>query len=327
MINKIPLDWRDAHYKQQDENTMKKAIQTVINEAVTIVQQNTHGRVADYIPELASTPEDIVAVAVRLLDGVIHVAGNDPTLQATLQSVAKLVVLIGLLEEMGADKVFSWLRVEPSGDDFNSIARLDQFGPLPSNPMLNAGAITLCSRIPGNAEQQHAWLETWIQRLFGENLYIDPKVLASEKRTGDRNRSLAYLLKNNHVINGNVEAILDTYFCLCSFRANPQQVSYLPMLLARNGLDLNGKRIISHQTVKQVLAIMATCGLYNESGAHLVRTGMPAKSGVSGFILAVAMRQAGIVVFSPRVNDAGTSIRGELILEYLSKQLAWHFAD
>lgn len=306
---------------------MKKNIETVLNEAMAVVRQQNHGKVADYIPELASMPENIVTVAVRLLDGTTYVAGDDHTSQATLQSIAKLVVLIGLLEEVGAEEVFSWLRVEPSGDDFNSIARLDQFGPLPSNPMLNAGAITLCSYIPGNAEQQHAWLETWMQRLFGEKLNIDPKVLASEKCTGNRNRSLAYLLKDNNVINGNVEAILDTYFCLCSFRANPQQASYLPMLLARNGLDLNGKRVISHQTIKQVLSIMATCGLYNESGAHLVRTGMPAKSGVSGLIVAIAMRQAGVAVFSPRVNDAGTSVRGELILEYLSAQMAWHFAD
>ena len=306
---------------------MHRNIETVLNEAITLAQQNNHGKVADYIPELASTPENILTVAVRLLDGTSYVAGDNHTLQVTLQSVAKLVVLIGLLEEQGAAEVFSWLRVEPSGDDFNSIARLDQFGPLPSNPMLNAGAITLCSYIRGNAEQQYAWLDSWMQRLFGEKLYIDPKVLASEQRTGNRNRSLAYLLKDNNVINGDVEAILDTYFCLCSFRANPQQASYLPMLLARNGLDLNGKRVVSHQTVKQVLAIMATCGLYNESGTHLVRTGMPAKSGVSGFILAVAMRQAGIAVFSPRVNDTGTSVRGELILEYLSTQMAWHFAD
>ncbi len=306
---------------------MTSDIQTVLNQAINIAKNNINGKVADYIPELASTPEDIMAVAVRTLDGETYFAGDQYTSGVTLQSVAKLVVLIGLLEETGANAVFSWLRVEPSGDDFNSIARLDQFGPLPSNPMLNAGAIALCDHIPGEAEQQYAWLEGWMHRLFGEKLHIDRKVLASEKRTGDRNRSLAYLLKDNRTIEGNVEAILDTYFCLCAFKANPLQASHLPMLLANNGIDLNGKRIISHETVKQVLAIMATCGLYNESGTHLVRTGMPAKSSVSGFILAVAMRQAGIAVFSPRVNPKGTSIRGELILEYLSTQLAWHFAD
>jgi len=245
----------------------------------------------------------------------------------TLQSVSKLVILIGLLEEFGPKKVFNWVKVEPSGTDFASIARLDQFGPAPSNPLLNSGAIALCSRIPGNHEEQLSWLDVWVTKLFGEKLTITTTVYASERRTGDRNRSIAYLMKSTGVIENDIEMILDTYFCLCSYEANITQAAYLPMLLAAGGQLPGSERVFSRETANHVIAIMATCGLYNESGTHLVRTGMPAKSGVSGFTVAVSLKKAGIAALSPRVNKRGNSIRGEIMLEEIAKELNWHFAQ
>ena len=245
----------------------------------------------------------------------------------TLQSTAKLIPLIGLLEELGEKQLFEWVKVEPSGDDFASITRLEQFGPKPSNPMLNAGAITLCSHIPGVGEQQFAWLEYWVQKLFSQRLSINPLVFASEKRTGDRNRSLAYLLKSRNKLGTDITGTLDLYFALCSYEATLEQMLYLPSLLANGGVDVNnGEQIISRETCKITLAIMATCGLYDETGTHMVKAGMPAKSGVSGYTLAVVPSKAGIVVLSPRVNAKGNSIRGELMLEGLSKKMDWHFA-
>lgn len=301
-------------------------LQSILNQAVKVAISQNHGHVADYIPELAAIPQDLIGLSVRTTDGQAYYAG-DACPPITLQSAAKLVLLIGLLEEFGAKEVFSWVRVEPSGDDFNSIARLDQFGPLASNPMLNAGAITLCNYVPGKDEQQLAWLEKWMETLFNGKCYIDPKVLASERRTGNRNRSLAYLLKSNKVISRLVKDVLELYFSLCSYQVTIEQASYLPMLLANKGKNPEGKQIISLETVRHVVSIMATCGLYNESGTHLVKTGMPSKSAVSGFILSVALGKAGVAIFSPKVNRKGTSVRGEVIAEYLSKQLSWHFCD
>jgi glutaminase len=306
---------------------MKQTLQQVLDEAVLLARENQEGRVADYIPELASVNQEELALSIRTLDGEFYSAGDSLDHGVTLQSTAKLVLLIGMLEEFGAEQVFSWVRVEPSGNDFNSVARLDQFGPYPSNPMVNAGAIALCDHIPGQAEEQLAWLSKWMQICFNEKLYVDPTVFASERRTGHRNRSLAYLLKSNAMLSHTVDEVLEAYFCLCSFVTSVNQASYLPMLLANGGVNLTGERLISHQTVQDTLAIMATCGMYNESGTHLVKTGMPAKSGVSGFILASAMNKAGVSVYSPRVNAKGTSVRGAIILEHLSKKLKWHFVN
>ena len=304
----------------------KEAIQTVLDNAVQTSLQNIDGKVAAYIPELASVSEELTGVAVLTNEGNLFTAGNADDVLITLQSAAKLVVLIGLLEEVGSQRVFSWTKLEPSGDDFASLARLDQFGPMPSNPMLNAGAISLCSHIPGESEEQLAWLDQWMEKLFGEKLTLNHKVFASERRTGDRNRSLAYLMKSSNVLSTEIDQTLDTYFYLCSFEATVRQMAHLPMLLANRGQNAAGEQVISHETVRQVVSIMATCGLYNESGTHLVRTGLPAKSGVSGAILAVALGHAGIAVVSPRVNRKGTSIRGSIMLETISQELSWHFA-
>ena len=301
----------------------------LLKQLVTEAEQNTDGDTANYIPELANVNKDLTAIAVRSLGAEDCMYTNAPLERVTLQSTAKMIPLIGLLEECGPEQVFEWVKVEPSGDEFASITRLEQFGPKPSNPMLNAGAITLCSHIPGKGDQQFAWLETWVQRLFNKRLGINPLVFASEKRTGDRNRALAYLLQSRRKLSSsvNVSETLDLYFTLCSYEALLEQMLYLPAVLANGGIDpLSGERIISTQTCKITLAIMATCGLYDETGTHMVRTGMPAKSGVSGYTIAVVPAKAGIVVLSPRVNEKGNSIRGEIMLEGLSKALDWHFA-
>lgn len=299
----------------------------LLEDLVRVAELNQEGKTADYIPELANVNPDLTAIAVQPLGEQSMSYSNNPLNPVTLQSTAKMITLIGLLEEFGGEQVFEWVKVEPSGDDFASITRLEQFGPKPSNPMLNAGAITLCSHIPGKGEQQFGWLEHWTQKLFNQRLSINPLVFASEKRTGNRNRALAYLLKSRNNLAADVHETLDLYFALCSYEAKLEQILFLPVLLANGGRNPDSEeQIISSETCKITLAIMATCGLYDETGTHMVKTGMPAKSGVSGYTIAVVPGKAGIVVLSPRVNAKGNSIRGEIMLEGLSQAMNWHFA-
>ncbi len=307
---------------------MSKLLTTILLEKLVHAAEFNHeGKTADYIPELANINPELTAIAVNALGEESLSYSNAVLPPVTLQSTGKMIPLIGLLEEFGEAQLFEWVKVEPSGDDFASITRLAQFGPKPSNPMLNAGAITLCSHIPGTGEQQFGWLELWVQKLFNQRLSINSLVFASEKRTGDRNRSLAYLLKSRKNLGTDITETLDLYFALCSYEATLEQMLYLPTLLANGGVDPDsGARIISRETCKTTLAIMATCGLYDETGTHMVKTGMPAKSGVSGYTMAVVPGKAGIVVLSPRINAKGNSIRGEMMLEGLSKEMDWHFA-
>ncbi|HEY6077398.1 MAG TPA: glutaminase A [Polyangiaceae bacterium] len=302
-------------------------IQSVLDGAVEKSRRNHAGAPANYIPELANVPLERTSAAVMLTSGECLTAGDAEGHQFTFQSSAKLLPLIGLLEERGPVEVFETVGSEPSGDSFGSVARLETHGPIPANPLINSGSIALCGQLPGSVEKRVAWLERWAQRLYGAPLSIDQRVRESERATADRNRSIAYFLKHGGVIHGDVEETLSVYFALCALTGTVRNAAQLPATLANGGrVPGSDQRLLSKQTVAIVVSIMATCGMYNESGNYLVATGMPAKSGVSGVIVAVVPGVAGVAVSSPRLNEKGGSVRGHLILRELSRNLGWHFA-
>jgi glutaminase len=302
-------------------------IQAVLDAAVETARRNREGMPATYIPELANVPLGVTSAAVMLADGTCIQSGDVDAPPFTYQSSAKLVVLGGLLEERGPVEVFDIVGSEPSGDAFASVARLETHGPKPANPLINSGAIALCGQLPGSVAERLEWLSRWAERLYGTRLGIDRQVFESERVTGDRNRALAYFLKSGGVLTGDVDATLDVYFSLCSLRGSVAQASHLPALLACGGLEPGrAERVLSKATAAIMVSLMATCGMYNESGNYLVSTGMPAKSGVSGVIVAVVPGTAGVAVYSPRLNDKGGSVRGHIILRELSRHLRWHFA-
>jgi glutaminase len=302
-------------------------IRGFLDEAVSVASTCDDGSPATYIPELAHADLACTSAAITLMDGQCIGAGHCATHRFTLQSSAKLVLLCGLLEDQGERAVFDVVGKEPSGGSFAGIARLETHGPMPANPLVNAGAIALCGLLGGNLEDRLGWLERWIQPLYGARLPVNQRVLASERRTGDRNRALAYLLKSNGVLRGDVDETLEVYFTLCSYEAGAEDVSRLGAVLASGGIASHtGQRALSRRSASIVVSLMATCGMYDESGAHLAATGLPAKSGVSGIIVAVAPGRAGIAVASPRINKNGGSVRGHLILRALAQQLGWHFA-
>ena len=301
-------------------------IQAVLAAALEKSRRNREGQPASYIPELASVPLELTSAAVKLVDGTLLTAGDDSH-EFTFQSSAKLLTLIGLLEERGPVEVFGIVGSEPSGDSFGSVARLETHGPKPANPLINSGAIALCGQLEGTLERRVAWLQKWAERLYGTPISIDEQVRASERASADRNRAIAYFLKHGAVLKGDVNETLDVYFALCSLSGSVRQCAHLPAILGHGGLSPGtGTRLISKRTVAIVVSIMATCGMYNESGNYLMATGMPAKSGVSGVIVAVVPGIAGVAVSSPRLNEKGGSVRGHLILRELSRQLGWHFA-
>jgi glutaminase len=302
-------------------------IQATLAAAVERSRRNREGKPANYIPELAGVPLELTSAAVLLTTGELALAGDTDSHAFTFQSSAKLLVLIGLLEERGPVEVFLTVGSEPSGDSFGSVARLETHGPLPANPLINSGAIALCGQLRGSVTERVAWLSRWAERLYGAATPIDEKVRHSEQLSADRNRAIAYFLKHAGVIEGDVDETLDVYFALCSLAGTVREAAHLPAILANGGRRPGtGQQVLSKRTVAIVVAIMATCGMYNESGNYLVATGMPAKSGVSGVIVSVVPGIAGIAVSSPRLNDKGGSVRGHQILRELSRGLGWHFA-
>lgn len=298
----------------------------VLDRAVARARDEGAGEPATYIPELANAPLDALSAAITLRDGTLLRAGDDDH-RFTFQSSAKLLLLAGLLEERGEEEVFGLVGREPSGAGFASLARLETHGPMPANPLNNPGAIALAGLLEGHLEDRIGWLEKWSERLCGVTLPIHQRVLASERRTGDRNRSIAYFLKASGVLGGEVDEALEVYFALCSIEGTVAEASRLTSVLATGGLaPETGERVLSARTASTVVAIMATCGMYDESGSYLCATGLPAKSGVSGIIVAVATGRGGIAVASPRLNKKGGSVRGHAVLVELSRELGWHLA-
>lgn len=311
-----------------DKKEYIESIQRALDNGVALAKQSNDGQVASYIPELAKVDPDYLSCAIMLSDGDVILSGDDPEYKVTLQSVSKLIVLIGLMEEFGPEKIFSWINAEPSGQPFSSVIALEQFGPIPSNPLINAGAIALCDKIPGADRQEKiSWLRKWIEKIFGKSLTFSETVFQSELMSGDRNRSLAYLMKSNGVINNDIPDVLVPYFSLCSYEVDISTIAMLPMLLSSGGVTPDGKRVFSEEVSNIVVSIMATCGVYDESGNFLVRTGMPAKTSVSGLIVSVATGRGGMAVSSPRLNAKGTSVRGDIVIEHVSRALDWHFAS
>lgn len=322
-IERHPLAFRQAIML----STAHEKIQEALAMAVGKARRNHEGAPANYIPELRRVDPEATSAAVTCLDGTTLTAGDAPSHRFTFQSTAKLVVLAGLLEERGPVEVFRLVGAEPSGQDFASVARLETHGPRPANPLVNAGAIALCGQLSGSTEARVRWIREWARKLYGAPIEVDETVQKSESASASRNRSIAYLLQHNGILDSSIEQTLEAYFALCSLSGGVKEAAHLPAVLANGGREpFTHQRILSHATVAIIVSLMATCGMYNESGNYLVATGMPAKSGVSGLIVATVPGVAGVAVCSPRLNDKGGSVRGHLILRHLSRHLGWHFA-
>ena len=228
------------------------------------------------------------------------------------------------LETIGAERVESVIGVEPSGEAFNSIRlRTDN---RPFNPMVNAGAIA-CSGLIYDAEGDNAFgrILATLSRFAGRELDIDQAVFASERATGDRNRAIAYLLRNYAVIKGDVDAVLDVYFRQCSVLVTARDIAVMAATLANRGRNpLSGEQVISPYAVARTLSVMTSSGMYDYAGEWIYRVGIPAKSGVGGGIIAALPAQLGLGTYAPLLDSHGNSVRGLKVCEALSSHFDLH---
>ena len=231
------------------------------------------------------------------------------------------------LEKLGAEKVEAVIGVEPSGDAFNSIRlRPDN---RPYNPMVNSGAIA-CSGLIHKARGSEAFecIRDALSRCAGRELGVDEAVFASERETGDRNRAIAYLLRNYAVVEGDVGAVLDVYFRQCSILMTARDLAVMAATLANNGVNpVTGEQVMKPYAVARTLSIMTSSGMYDYAGEWVYRVGMPAKSGVGGGIVAALPAQLGLGTFSPPLDSHGNSVRGLKICEELSTHFGLHMLN
>jgi glutaminase len=269
------------------------------------------GKLADYIPELAKADPDAFALAAVDTAGQAFEAG-DCAREFTLQSVSKPFVYGLALGDHGRDEVRRRVGVEPTGDAFNSIIELEEQSHRPYNPMINSGAIAVSSLVRG-ADPAAKLLR--VREMFaaycGHPVAVDEKVLASEQNTAHRNRAIAHLLRHFGVIESGIDAVLDLYFQQCSILMSTRDLALMAATLANGGVQpVTGQRVLEAQFVRDLLSLMFTCGMYDSSGEWAYTVGLPAKSGVSGGILAVVPGRLGIATYSPLLDRHGHSVRG-----------------
>jgi glutaminase len=282
------------------------------------------GAVATYIPELANADPDGFGICIVTADGYVYAVG-DSEHAFTIQSISKPIVYAAALADRGREAVLRRVGAEPSGEAFNSIS-LDPQSGAPLNPMINAGAIATTGLVAGaTPAEQWKRIESVMSAFFGRNVTIDESVYRSESDTGYRNRAIAWMLKNFGIIEADPMPILENYFRQCSVSVTCRDLAFMAATLANNGVHpTTGRRAVPSEDVEAVLSIMATCGMYDYAGSWLYEVGLPAKSGVSGGVIAVMPGRFGIAVFSPPLDENGNSVRGLAVCRQISRDFKLH---
>lgn len=294
----------------------------------TLVEKNREygkdGKLASYIPALLEANPNELGVCVVEMDGTQYYAGEFDK-KFTIQSISKVISLILALKDNGRESVFKKVNVEPTGMGFNSIVNLEVVdSDRPYNPMINAGAIVTTSLIYGNTvEEKTNKIIEFLKKVTNNNdISINEEVYQCEKATGNRNRALAYFMKSNGMLEGEVEDTLDVYFRQCSIEVTARDLAMFGIVLANDGITPWGnERLMSREICRIVKTIMVTCGMYDASGKFALHVGVPAKSGVGGGVMATVPRRYGIGLYGPSLDEKGNSIAGLHILKDLSDEL------
>lgn len=279
-----------------------------------------------YEPALATREvRDRFSICLATVDGEVYHAGEH-RLPFALQSISKVFAYGLALEDHTREYVLRRVGVEPSGDAFNSIV-FDERNNRPYNPMVNAGALATTNLVRGkdSAEKLQRMLGI-LQRYAGnESLAVDEAIFEAEMRTADRNRATAYLMRSDGMLGGDVEDILALYLRQCSVKVTCRDLAMMGATLANGGVNpLTGEQALRRDVARDVLSVMYTCGMYDFAGQWAYQVGVPAKSGVSGGILAVIPGKMGIGVFSPGLDPYGNSVRGVHVCEEISERLGLH---
>lgn len=279
------------------------------------------GSVADYIPALATVPPQLMGVSVATIDGHI-VSSGDAQVPFSIQSISKIFGLVMAMNRMG-DSLWHRVRMEPSGQPFNSIIQLEWEKGIPRNPVINAGALLVADVLASHySSSKLAFLSFMRQLANDESIQIDQNVYQSELAHGNRNAALAYLMKSFGNIEAEIPEVLSHYFTQCSITMNCQQLAQSLLFLANKGVDPRTTKVIcTRQDSHRINAILSTSGMYDQSGEFAFSVGLPAKSGVGGGIVAIIPNYGVICAWSPPLNKFGNSVVGMNLISGIANEL------
>jgi glutaminase len=301
-------------------------IEAALKAAHSKYQGLKEGKNADYIPALAKVDSNIYGIALVTTDGKVYTAG-DVKSEVSIQSISKVFTMAKVVEEQGVEAIENTIGVDATGMRFNSIVSIELsqkvLGGPEMNSLVNPGAIATTAMVKGSSREQ-IWnsILGFYSDFAGRKLSVDQEVFKSEAETNQRNQAIGYLMYAYGYIKQEPMRATDIYTEQCSVSVNAQDLATMAATLANGGKNpVTGKPVMKAENVPEVLAVMATAGLYDDSGKWLYRTGLPGKSGVGGGIIAVSPGKFGIAVISPPLDEAGNSVRAQKAIADISNAL------
>lgn len=297
-------------------------IQAALDEAYAQYKDLKEGKNADYIPALAKVDPNIYGIALVTADGKVYTAG-DVKSEVSIQSISKVFTMAKVIADRGPDAIERNMGVDATGQPFNSIVAIEQYRGAEMNAMVNPGAIAATSLIRGQTSDE-IWrtIIGWYSDFAGRPLSVNQEVYVSEAETNQRNRAIAALMSAYGHLEGDPAQATDLYTRQCAVSVNARDLATMAATLANGGRNpITKKTVLAAEHLPEVLAVMATAGLYDDSGKWLYATGLPAKSGVGGGILAVSPGKFGIAVISPPLDAAGNSVRAQKAIADISDAL------
>jgi glutaminase len=311
-----------VHAKGTEEMLSKGRIEAALNSAYAQFKDLKEGANADYIPALAKVDSNIYGIALVTVDGRVYTNG-DVSSEVSIQSISKVFTMAKVIEERGSEAIANNIGVDATGQVFNSIDAVEQYKGAEMNAMVNPGAITATSMVSG-ATRDEIWnkILSYYGEFAGRPLSVNQEVFESESETNQRNQAIAMLMYAYGHIKEDPLRATDIYTEQCSVNVNAKDLATMAATLANAGMNpVTGKVVMKAENVPEVLAVMATAGLYDDSGKWLYKTGLPAKSGVGGGIIAVSPGKFGIAVISPPLDAAGNSVKAQKTIEAVSNAL------
>ena len=303
----------------------RQLVEQTVRDAYEKFKSDTSGKNADYIPFLAQVDSTMFGIAVVSTDNQVFSIG-ETKYAFSIQSISKVYTLALAMNEIGAETVFKRIGSEPTGRAFNSPVAVVDMQTHTGNPYVNAGAIATTSLISGSNENDK-WnkILDFYGKAAGEKLSLIDEVYKSEAATNDGNKALSMLLKKYDRIYADPFQSVDIYTKQCSVGVNVVQLARMGATLANNGINpTSGEQVIKPENIPYILSSMMMAGLYDGSGGWAWKVGLPAKSGVGGGIVAVVPGKGAIAVFSPRLDDAGNSVKAQRVIEYVAQKLDYN---
>jgi glutaminase len=305
-----------------------EVVEGLVQEAHAHFAAVDQGSVATYIPALAAASPRSFGICVAATSGATFSAG-DWAVPFSIQSLSKPFLFALVCEAIGEQLARDALGVNSTGLPFNSVLAVPRTEEGLSNPMVNAGAIATTSLVPGeDTEAKWRFIEDGLSRFAGRPLTLDAEVYHSEQATNCTNEGIASLLSAHQQLWCDPGTAIELYTRQCSLLVTTRDLALMACTLANGGRQpLSGEQVIEPLICRRVLAVMVTAGLYETSGDWLYQIGLPGKSGVSGGMITVAPGKGALATWSPPLDEAGNSVRGQLTAQFLSERLGLNLFD